>query len=363
MMIADLTVAARAAPLSSKPDTTRNGTDEGISFQESLKSQVEAKTEVNTNTQEAEKTEPEKETVEEQAIIAAAVITAAPAVIIPIILPVANALSENESDLSDSAQIIDQQANLSAALLASDPENQISQASTEEATLLNQEQTLKTPAEDTTDKMFIVPIDTSKAQETTEVKTQVVETNVTTGVKENTTVSPIVSEQGEKLFTVEVNGEQIVFKATAALEQITQGAEDKTASVVLPQVVHGVKEMLSQGRASINLQIHPENMGTINVRLVSGSDGVQVYFNASKASTSQLLENNLAQLQELLQSSGVKLGGMSVGQQNTQQEQWNGQNQSPTTLPVDFLGRDEIKKVNSFWSQKTNSSSALDYQA
>jgi flagellar hook-length control protein FliK len=91
-----------------------------------------------------------------------------------------------------------------------------------------------------------------------------------------------------------------------------------TNTPIMQQVIDGIKSMADNGQNTLRLQIHPENMGRIEIKFVSGSEGVQVFITADKTSTKNLLETNLSQLQQSLQGAGVKISGMNVGQQNNQ---------------------------------------------
>jgi flagellar hook-length control protein FliK len=75
---------------------------------------------------------------------------------------------------------------------------------------------------------------------------------------------------------------------------------------------------VAAGKSSIHIQIQPENMGRINVRLVSNSDGMQVILTTESAATGKLLENNLSQLQKSLSEAGLTVSGLSVNSQGLQ---------------------------------------------
>jgi flagellar hook-length control protein FliK len=74
----------------------------------------------------------------------------------------------------------------------------------------------------------------------------------------------------------------------------------------------------ASGKSSIHIQIQPENMGRIDVRLVSNSDGMHVVMTTDSASTGKLLEDNLSQLQKSLSNAGLQISGLSVNSQGLQ---------------------------------------------
>lgn len=149
---------------------------------------------------------------------------------------------------------------------------------------------------------------------------------------------------------------------------VTNLADSKTTEIntTLPiqQIAHTVKDMVNGSQHSLQIHLHPENLGNIQIRLVSTAQGVQVYMTAEKASTSQLLETNLNQLHEMLLESGVRLGGMSVGnqQQDTQNNLFGWQSNAFQNNS-NFSTIEEINKGIGIRDAAIVSTSALDYRA
>jgi len=168
------------------------------------------------------------------------------------------------------------------------------------------------------------------------------------------------------LYDMSSNNNTIVFQATMNFSTLAQNLDDNQPALVVRQVAEGVKEMLTLGKASLNFQMHPENLGSVNVRIVNRSDGIQVYFSTDRANTSQLLESHLSELRDILTSAGVNIGGMSVGQQQQFNQQqafsWLSQNgvmnfNSNMQSSVDGITRLSIREYD-----MTNMT-ALDFQA
>lgn len=84
------------------------------------------------------------------------------------------------------------------------------------------------------------------------------------------------------------------------------------------QLGKGIAETMTAGKNSLHVQIQPENMGRIDVHLVSKSDGMQVVLTTDSASTGKMLENNLSQLEKSLASAGLQISGLSVNSQGLQ---------------------------------------------
>lgn len=103
--------------------------------------------------------------------------------------------------------------------------------------------------------------------------------------------------------------------------------------VVLPQIVRGVDSMARSGATSMHLQLHPEALGRIDVRVTSGADGMRVTLTADQAATGSLLQHNLADLRHTLTETGLSIAGLSVGVGQGQTGQGFGW-QPPTPPPA-----------------------------
>jgi flagellar hook-length control protein FliK len=125
------------------------------------------------------------------------------------------------------------------------------------------------------------------------------------------------------------------------------------------EVVNLVRE---QGQ-SMRIQVHPENMGKIDLRLISNSDGIRVVMTAENPATAKLLENNMNQLNQSMKDAGLALNGTSVNSQGAQGQSNNPSfNQSQqgslkSTRPI-FL--DEPISISPV--AITTSSTGLDYR-
>lgn len=83
--------------------------------------------------------------------------------------------------------------------------------------------------------------------------------------------------------------------------------------IVLPQVLRGVEGLARSGATSMRLQLHPENLGRIDVQVTTNADGLRVSLTADTAATGGLLQQHLADLRHSLSESGLSLQALSVG--------------------------------------------------
>jgi flagellar hook-length control protein FliK len=82
------------------------------------------------------------------------------------------------------------------------------------------------------------------------------------------------------------------------------------------------------------IQLHPREMGSIQIRVRMGSDGADVRFAATHPDVRHALESSLPRLRELLASGGLSLGQAQVGSQLSQGFQQARAPQPQSTTPA-----------------------------
>jgi flagellar hook-length control protein FliK len=128
--------------------------------------------------------------------------------------------------------------------------------------------------------------------------------------------------------------------ATGTAEVASTAKPDVQVGEVLSQVAEGVAKMDKSRQPVLHLQLHPENLGKIDLRMTVRTDGLHVALNASATDTGTLLERYLPELRQSLTDAGVHLAGLAVNGGATQRGGTNGQPwrsrnaaQKPASLP------------------------------
>ena len=134
---------------------------------------------------------------------------------------------------------------------------------------------------------------------------------------------------------------------------------NETTNAVLSQITERIKTTMDAGKDVVRIQMQPENLGKVDVRIVRGSDGVQFFFTADTVSTSRMLQSTMNQLHQSLLDAGVKVGNMSVSYQG--QGQQNNQGQSQHKNGFSFFGQDDSDLSADYTSQ--GALTALDAKA
>jgi flagellar hook-length control protein FliK len=156
-----------------------------------------------------------------------------------------------------------------------------------------------------------------------------------------------LSMQTEDMAEIDAGKTTANIYAMASIKTTENLVQPKSLPII-QKVSTEVAELVREQGQSMRLQIHPENLGKIDLRLVSNSDGMKVVMTAEVPATARLLETHLDQLQQSLSNAGVSISGMSVNSQGAQGQSTNttaGQNTQgqPAIVQTNFLPEtDEI---------------------
>jgi flagellar hook-length control protein FliK len=87
----------------------------------------------------------------------------------------------------------------------------------------------------------------------------------------------------------------------------------EVSTLHIQQIVNEVDQSLQAGKNVIRIQLHPENLGKIDIRLSSDASGLGINIMAENASTKQLLESQVEILRQSLDNAGLHLSHMNFG--------------------------------------------------
>lgn len=105
------------------------------------------------------------------------------------------------------------------------------------------------------------------------------------------------------------------------------------------QVVRAMDLMVRLDQSNLNLQLYPESLGRIEIRIAHGAEGTRVWMVADHPQTERLLQAGLNDLRQSLTQSGIQLADVAVGQQNAQEHLFRQSHGSPVRfhLPLETL--------------------------
>jgi flagellar hook-length control protein FliK len=132
---------------------------------------------------------------------------------------------------------------------------------------------------------------------------------------------------------------------------------------ILRQISRQVAGSPNSGSQTIRIQLHPEDLGQIELRITSSSQGTHVSLIADQAGTGKLLETHIAQLKQTLSDAGVQMADVHVGQQAPQQSFRDPQSsQNPQQKNFKYDSR-TVMGTNEIASNRSHSNSSLvDYR-
>ncbi len=154
---------------------------------------------------------------------------------------------------------------------------------------------------------------------------------VATVEKSNKQETVVTKEVASKPETAVINGAGLEATRQATL---TQEPTLRTETTTLAQQIHeGMEATIRQGKSSLRIQLSPQDLGAIDIRLVSGPTGVSLTVIAEQASTGRLLEAQINQLRQSLTDAGVQLSNLNINQHNQSGQAHQGQNPQSNQQP------------------------------
>jgi flagellar hook-length control protein FliK len=109
----------------------------------------------------------------------------------------------------------------------------------------------------------------------------------------------------------------------------TLSAKGTTEARVINQIVNKVSLRSNGSQSEIKIRLDPPSLGTLRMNVTTAGDLVRTVIIAENHSVKQIIENNMLQLKESMQSQGLKVDSFTVlvggndgqsGQQNTPHE-------------------------------------------
>lgn len=92
-------------------------------------------------------------------------------------------------------------------------------------------------------------------------------------------------------------------------------------SAVLVQVERALEALTESTPTAVRVQLQPESLGRIELRVAHGEHGLRVTLTAESAATGQLLERRLDDLRQALAAAGVEVAGLSVNVGSSQADE------------------------------------------
>ncbi len=151
------------------------------------------------------------------------------------------------------------------------------------------------------------------------------------------TITTVVQEIDNKVQSVKTTVEPVtVIKNTETSIPLS------TKASVLEQIQQTLGKVIKSNDNEIRLQLTPENLGVLNIRIIAGKEGTQVLFKTDNLQSSQLISGQVDTLKAMLADAGIKVDQVLVSdfsfsqqgfankeQSNNQNSQYYGKNNLP----------------------------------
>ena len=112
--------------------------------------------------------------------------------------------------------------------------------------------------------------------------------------------------------TTSINESVSNTKQFQSVLQNKQTSANRSDQLQMQQIVDKVKMMLSSNKSEMIIKLSPEHLGKLEVRLKKISDGMTGILKVESQIVKDVLEPQLAQLQQTLEEQGVKLDDISI---------------------------------------------------
>lgn len=107
-----------------------------------------------------------------------------------------------------------------------------------------------------------------------------------------------------------------VIQQTADTQTLSETAG--TPGDIFTQLVEKAAAGIQEGKYRMSIQLRPEHLGKVNIKMVMDADGLVVKIHAHNDAVESAISGQLAQLEQTLRDRGVTVVRMEVGQQSLQ---------------------------------------------
>ncbi|MBI9047922.1 MAG: flagellar hook-length control protein FliK [Anaerolineaceae bacterium] len=164
----------------------------------------------------------------------------------------------------------------------------------------------------------------AKVAETSSEETKVVDipsnTIVVETVQQSDKTAPITNLENKQAVASEVTNNSVANETVQDLPKVS------IQESVLTQIENSLGKVVKPGNNEIRLQLEPENLGVLNIRIIAGKEGTQVVFKADSQQSSMVIANQTETLKTMLTDIGIKVdqivvNDFSFSQQNFKNQQ------------------------------------------
>lgn len=149
--------------------------------------------------------------------------------------------------------------------------------------------------------------------------------------------------QSRNLMLNNAQPDKVAATETGFTQNVTSFTQD--TQEIMDQILNHMKIQLKPGMDSLQMQLHPESLGTVHVQLISKAGEVTAQFHVQNEAVKAAVESQMLTLKETLEAQGVKVEAVEVsvdtrgfesslwqGGENPGQEAYEKQRRSPRRI-------------------------------
>jgi hypothetical protein len=179
---------------------------------------------------------------------------------------------------------------------------------------------------------------------------------------ENLKVAEPLQDQappGESPCQVEIRPSGLETSPTQSMEPARLAEAQNTD--MLGQITRQMDGLIQSGRNSIRIQLNPQDLGQIELKITSTHQGVGVTMIAENHATGKLLENQMNQLRQSLTDAGIQIANLHIGTQSNPQS-FQGSAQPQPYKGPSYTGKENITNQMETERVVYNTTSLIDYK-
>jgi len=195
-------------------------------------------------------------------------------------------------DVNDIMQMLEQEETADAEVVAAVPETE--ELTAEESNTNENQKTLKPESE----------LTTNGTQEQMEVRTEKGQNESPKGGENG------LMNQQQSLFAQNLQNSQQVMNVENVIP--TESYFSADTQMIMDQIMDFMKLNATDGLTQLEMQLHPESLGTLQINIASKEGVITAHFNTENEVVKEVLESQMIQLKEAFKEQGIKVEAIEI---------------------------------------------------
>jgi flagellar hook-length control protein FliK len=163
---------------------------------------------------------------------------------------------------------------------------------------------------------------------------------------------------------IPITAENVSTTSTATTSRLDEPARlaEAPKNEVISQIGTQIDQMVKTNRSTLRMQLYPEELGHIDIKIVTTHTGVGITMTADNPATQAILRSEMNSLKQNMQDAGIQLSNLNIGQgQNSDKQQMSEERQTftqSTYLSSTISGSTDFSENKKVQLQTT----AIDYR-